>query len=243
MAKYSVGASVLSNIDLHGQSTVKEHRYGQLFQTVDGRVFRFGKAGAVLIVPGDLQQAKAEDLQFDQMAVQAASAVGSKTIALTLGSTATVANDHVEGTLAIDNTATSKQLFAIVSNTTAAGGATATFEVEEEVAVALTTSETATVRPNAYDRFIISPTTQTGTPVGGSLVAIAASSYGFLQVGGIGFALSDATVSAAATMSLSPSVATAGCVTKQVTLSSVVGRSMIAVNTSAKAMQIMWQLG
>src|SRR6185436_13634529 len=104
------------------------------------------------------------------------------------------------------------------------------------VRVALSTSSKVTLYMNQYNGVIVSPTTRTGKTVGVAIYPITASQYGWIQTGGPGSALSDATV-AAVGEALSPSTTTAGCVTKQVTLLENIGVAPI-LGVSAKVSPI-----
>lgn len=232
----------ISSIDLYKDEANASTNVGQLYLTDDGRKFRYVKGGGVDLVNGNLLQASAEDTQFNNMAVQAAAAVGATTIAITLGSTATTANLFNGGVLTIDTTPGLGQVFTIVSHDVATGAATCNFVVLEPVQVALTTSSKVTVRANPYMNVIQQPTTHTAAAVGGAVHIIPTTKFGFIQSGGMGGALTDATVTAATTMGLSPSVSTAGCVTKHVNQDQYIGRSLVAVNVSARVMPVVWQI-
>jgi len=232
------GYSQIAPASLYTSSSVKQAALGQLFQTADGRKFRYAKAGGTALVVGNLLQTAATSTDFSSMAVQAAAAVGSKTISITLGSTATTANLFDGGMLVISKVGGIGQSFTIRSHEVAASG-TCAFEVEEEVRVALTTSSKATVVKNPYDAVIVHPTTSTGKSVGVAVYPIAAGEYGWIQTGGLGAALGDATASAAAAQGLSPSTTTAGCVTKAVTLDERVGTSIYVASVSAEV-QPLW---
>lgn len=222
----------ITDINPNTSNTIQQHNLGTLGYDRAGRAYRYCLSGAVALVAGNLIQQAARDTAFTDMAVQAASAVGSNTIAVTLGATATTANLFVGGTLAITVTPGIGQTFTIKSHTVAAGATTCTFTVEEPVQVALTTSSKVTVNSHLYANVIQSPTTRTGKTVGVANFAIPIASYGWLGTQGVFATLSDSTV-AAVGEALSPSTSTAGCVTKQVTLLENVGVALV-LGISAK---------
>lgn len=233
----------ISSLDLYSEETNASTNVGALYLTDDGKMFRYALAGGTTLVNGHLLQAPAEDTAFSHMAVQAAAAIGATTIAVTLGGTSTTANLFNGGVLVIDAGASQLgQVFTIVSHDVATNGTTCNFQVLEKVQVALTTSGFATVKQNPYMSVIDQPTTHTGVAVGGAVHAITTLKYGYIQTHGVGAALSDATVTAATTMGLSPSVTTAGTVTKHVNQDQYVGRSLVAVNVSARVYPMFWQL-
>lgn len=215
------------DINPQASSTVQQHQLGTVGYDAVGRKYRYVKNGAALLVTGNLLQSAARDVQFTDMAVPAVVAIGSTSIAVTLGSTATTANLFDGGTLAITVTPGIGQTFTIKSHDVVAGTGTCTFQVEEPVVVALSTSSKVTVSTNLYSGVIQSPTTRTGKTVGVATFAIPASTasvprYGWIGTCGVFAVLSDATI-AAVGEALSPSTTTAGAVTKQVTLLENVG--------------------
>jgi len=226
----SLGNSVfITDINPLQSSTVQQMQLG--YDRVN-RTYRYCLAGGSALVAGNLLQSEARDTAFTDMAVQAAAAVGATQISVTLGATATTANLFTEGTLAITSSTGIGQTFTIKSHTVAAGAATCTFTVEEPIVTALTTSSKVTISTNLYARVIQSPTARTGKIVGVALLAIPASSYGWIGTKGVFAVLSDATI-AAVGEALSPSTTTAGCVTKQVTLLETVGSAHL-LGISAK---------
>lgn len=238
----SSAPALITGTDFYSEETNPSTNIGALAWTDDGRAFRYVLAGASALVAGDLQQTQAEDTNFNQMAVQAAAAVGVKEISITLGSTATTANLFDGGILTIDTAPGLGQVFTILSHEVKDAAATCKFTVLEPVMVALTTSSKATVRANPFKKVIIFPTTSTGMPVGGAIKAITAAKYGWIQSHGMGGALSDATVTANDAQGLAPSAGTAGAVTQVVAAGTEVGRSLALATISAAVTPIFWTL-
>lgn len=235
----SVGNNVpfITDINPNTSSTIQQHNPGTLGYDRAGRAYRYCLNGSVALVAGNLIQQAARDTAFTDMAVPAAVAIGSKTITVTLGGTATTANLFVGGTLAITVTPGIGQTFTITSHSVTAASGTATFQVEEPVQVALSTLSKVTINQNLYAGVIQSPTARTGKTVGVATFAIPASTatvpvYGWLGTQGVFAVLSDATI-AAVGESLSPSTSTAGSVTKQVTLLETIGTAHV-LGISAK---------
>jgi hypothetical protein len=229
MSALGSGAEIF-DINPYASSTVQQHQLGTFGFDRGGRSYRYVKNGAVLLVAGNLLQSEARDTAFTSMVV-VSGAAGQKEIVVTLGATATVANQFDGGTLAISVTPGMGQSFTIKSHTVAAGAVSCTFTVEENIVTALTTSSRVTVSTNLYSGVIVSPTTRTGKTVGVAHFAIPAGTaaipqYGWIGVRGVFAVLSDATV-AAVGEGLSPSTTTAGSVTKQVTLLENIGTAHI----------------
>ena len=210
------GPTTITGIDLYASTAEKLHELGQLVQSNDGRKFRYVRAGGVNLVTGDLMQEPAEDTNYRSMVVQAASAIGVRTVAVTLGGTAVTANQFVDGDLAVEFSTGLGQNFKILSHTiqTSTTG-TCTFTVDRPVAIALTTSSQVSVRKNSYDGVITFPTTPTGAPLGVAVVVIDTTEYGWIQSGGDVSVLFDtATNTQADQVAIGPSETVAGSVSQ-----------------------------
>jgi len=206
----------MSNIieDLYTESVGQQHKLGELHIDEWGRKFRYVQAGGTALVTGHLLQEPVEDTNYYSMVVQAASAIGSTAVAVTLGGTAVTSNQFQSGDLVVESAAGIGQTFKIVRHTvqTSSTG-TCTFTVDRGVRIALTTASQVTVRKNAQHGVIDFPTTPTGGPVGIALYAMTASYYGWVQTGGDGSVLFDTGVNTSADIvGLMPSAAVAGSV-------------------------------
>ena len=206
----------MSNLheDLYTDSVSKIHKIGQLYVDPWGRSFRYVRVGGVSLVTGNLIQEPAEDTNYRSMVVQAASAIGSREIAITLGGTAVTADQFVDGDLLIESSTGIGQAFKIEKHTvqTSTTG-TCTFTVDRDVKIALTTSSQASVRKNSYDGVIQYPVTPTGAPLGISLIVVTNAQFGWIQSGGDGQALFDTATNAAAdAVAIGPSETVAGSV-------------------------------
>lgn len=174
--------------------TDKRHSLGTKLELQDGRIFRFAQMGATIGVANNLYESEVPLGDWDTMAVQAAAAVGAKTISYTNGGTTLVAaNDLDDGYIIVESAAALGHMYKIKSHTTGAISVTITVTLEdgETVRSALTTSHKVTVVKNPYKLIIIHTASATCTAicVGVPQVLIAASSYGWVQVHGIGSCL------------------------------------------------------
>ena len=220
------GLPAIYGLDALDVSTVQQHQLGTVGYDALFRRYRYVQAGAVALVKGNLLQSPARSTDYTDMAVQAAAAVDAKSIEVTLGSTATTANQFTEGTLVISVTPGIGQNFTLAGHDVTAAAGTCTFNIDEQILTALTTSSKVTVTKNPYDGVIVSPTARTGITVGVAMTAIAIDGFGWIGVEGQFGVLSDATV-AAVGEGLSPSTTTAGTVTKAVTLLERIGTAGI----------------
>lgn len=152
----------------------------------DGRCFRFALKSAAAAVAGDMQQAAANTANHVGLAVQAAAAVGATSVSVTLGATATTADEYADGYLVIDTSPGNGYSYRIRTHAAAGSGATqaVTLYSTDSVQVALTTSSVASLIHNPYRSVVVAPTTHSQTPAGVAVKPIAASEYGWLQTKG-----------------------------------------------------------
>lgn len=191
---------------------------GSRWDLSDGRVVALGQpAVGTTVAEGKLYQNAAligDHQNIDVTAVQAYSANGNTpaTVTATLGATAVTANQYAGGYLAVVDGAGEGQLLKIASHPAANLSATCVFTLEDGPSTALSTSTSeVSLLPATGNGLVIMPTTVTNTVFGLSMYPIAAGSYGFFLVQGIGNALSDATTPAVG-CAISWSAATAGAV-------------------------------
>jgi hypothetical protein len=212
------GATLIAAQDLWTESSVAQHKLGQLGVDTYGNRYRYVKAGGSALVTGNLLQEPAEDTNFRSMAVNTAAAIGTDEISVTLGGTAVTAGMFDDGLLCVESSTGIGQLFRIKSHTvqTSTTGS-CTFTVDRKIKIALTTSSQVSVRKNPYNGVIQYPvTTQTGGAVGIALYAMTASYYGWIQSGGDAVALFDTgTNSSNGASGIGPSSAVAGSVKPQ----------------------------
>lgn len=246
----SAGPTMISSVNFYSFESNPTTALGSLAYTQDGRKFRYALAGATALVQGTLQQSQTEQTNFKDMSVQAAVAVGATTVPVTLGSTATTqgatTSGNLVGGLLVVSAGTSMigQYSRILSHDTASASTTCNFVLEDPIAVALTTSGLVTCYPHMYRLVVqhLGSATNTGLSTGVPVYPVAANKYGWLQTGGLGACLSDATVTTAAIQAMSPSVGTAGALTKAITLNEVVANSLPAVSVSARVEPVVFHI-
>lgn len=184
--------SLLTSQDIFTDSSVQQHPLGTKSETNDGRVYRYCKAGTTALAVGKLQQNAAQDANFNLLSV-ADAAIGAVELTVTLNGTAVTASLFKEGFVIIDGGTGAGQCYKIQSHSvqTSTTGAL-TVKLEDPVVTALV-SATVCLKRNPYDAVIVAPVTPTGAIVGIAVYPITASYFGWVQVGGIAPALSDAT--------------------------------------------------
>lgn len=200
---------------LYDESSVAQHKLGELYVDEWGRKFRYVQAGGSALVTGNLLQEPAENTDFRSMVCAATAAIGATSVQVTLGSTATTANQFEGGDLVVESSTGIGQAFKIVRHSVTDAAGTATFYLDRPLKIGITvTSTQISVRKNSYDGVIAFPTTPTGAPVGVALYAMTAAYYGWVQSGGDVPVLFDNQANSAADESaLMPSRDVAGSVT------------------------------
>lgn len=174
---------------LYTSSTTPYHQLGERLVTVDGRVFRYCKAGATLVA-GNWLQSPAQVANHQNIAPTATFAIGATEVTVTLGATAATANQYAGGQMVVTITPGLGQQIVIEGHPAADSGATLTLKLAEPLRVALTTTTRVDLCPNQYNGVIQVPvTTLTGTVVGVATYIITSGEYGWVQRGGLTGAL------------------------------------------------------
>lgn len=162
------------------------HPTGTRGEDIFGRVYRYCIAGAVDLVVGNVIQSPAQIANHLAMTPSVA-AIGDKTIAVTPGNTAGVANLYAGGIAVIDTTPGVGFSYPIKGHDTITGSTLFTLLLADgaPVQVALTAVSRVSLASNPYANVIQSPvTTLTGIPVGVCQFIIAAGQAGWLGVHG-----------------------------------------------------------
>jgi len=198
--------------------TSLETLLGSRWDLSDGRVVALGQpATGTTVAEGKLYQNAAliaDHQNCDVTAVTTYSNNGNvpAKVTITLGATAVTANQYQGGYLAVVDGAGEGQLLKIASHPAADASATCAFTLEDGPSTALSTSTSeCSLVPATGNGLVIMPTTPTNTVFGLAMYPIAAGSYGYFLVQGIGNALADATAPAVG-CAISWSAATAGAV-------------------------------
>lgn len=185
-------------------STLQDHALGTQF--FDGEdVYRYAKVGASTISRGKLQTAPAPKTNHHNLVVTAA-ALGDKTITVTLGNTAAVADEYAEGYIVLSDATLGGHQYKIKTHPAANGLATLVVTLYESVqVVALTTSSKANLVHNTYNG-VIEGTSQTVRAAGVALVNATTGLYLWLKTRGVASILADGTIALGGTIAPSSSV-------------------------------------
>ena len=209
--------------DLYTYNTVAQHTVGEKAVSRDGRTFRYVKAGAVALRPGDWLQSPAVVANHGNLTPTAVLAVGATSVTVTLGATAATLNQYAGGYLIVELATTGRgQTLLIKSHPAADASATLVVTLEDPVQVLTSGTTTVSLALNRYEGVIQTPvTTLTGTPVGVAVGAIPAASHGWICSRGLTGALSDAAQTVGTVACAVPSAAAGASKVMAATLFSV----------------------
>lgn len=205
MSTRLTGPVVVAAQTLHSSSADKLHMLGETVFTNDGAAFRYAKAGGTALVAGKLQQSSAQDTGLQNLTAVAA-AVGDLSISASTTVTVT-ANEYAEGFIFVTVTPGVGRTYKVKGHI-AYSAAAPTFNIfDGGVAVALTTTSRLDLVRNPYSAVIVNPTTLTSSPAGVAIHPVAASEFGWLQVGGVANVLASGALTVGLHVTSSPDVA------------------------------------
>lgn len=187
-------------------STTQEHTLGTQFN--DGEdVYRYAKVGASTITRGKLQTAPAPKTNHHNLAIVSAVALGDKTVTVTLGATAAVADEYAEGYIVFNDATLGGHQYRIKTHPAANSSASLVVTLYEPVqVVALTVAGSkANLVHNTYNG-IIEGTSQTVRAAGVSLVTATTGLFIWVKTRGVASLLADQTISLGAFIAPSTSV-------------------------------------
>ncbi len=206
MSVLSGGVQIFAN-DIDANSSTQEHRIGTLGFTIDGRKYRYCRAGSADLAVGLLAVAATQEAQHSNESVQASADVGDKKVSLTLGSTAVTANEYADGYLVINDAAGEGRAYLINGHPAADLSTTLVVNLDETISVALTTSSEYSLVKNPWADAVIAVTDQLDMPVGIPNVTITLAQFGWIQTGGVCSAFGDETMAIGAAITTGTDVA------------------------------------
>jgi hypothetical protein len=189
------GPLQLASQDIYKVSATKLHRLGSQGATRDGRLFRYGLAGAVALSPGKVNQVAAVVPNHQNIAVQTASVVGDTQLLVTLGATATTADQYADGYVIGYDASGVGQTLQIAGNSAAALSTTCTVYLSDPVAIAQTTSGKVNLELNAWAGALVYATGATTEFCNGvTNVSLPIANYGWFQTRGAAAVLTNGTI-------------------------------------------------
>lgn len=204
------GPAQLSSSDVYKTSTTKLMPLGCQGATRDGRLFRYGLAGASALLAGKLNSSAAVIANHQNVLVQTAALVADQTLAVTLGATATTANLYDDGYVIGYDVTGFGQSLRISGTPVVASGGVAIFNLGDPVAIALPVTARVNLEQNPWSNSVVSATSGGIFANGVANVAIPAASYGWFQTRGTAAVLGNGTI--AIGTGVTTSATTAGAV-------------------------------
>lgn len=230
---------------------------GQKGMTANGDIYRYAQVGAVAMVVGKLYQAPIP-VTNHVLQTAAAAAVGATTVAVTLGNTAVVANDYINGNLVVDLASNTGfgYIYTIDAHPAVAGSGVFTVPLagspsrtiptnvaegallltgSESVQVAIaTTANSVSLIPNNWKKVILSVVNLTTAVLAGvSVVAAAIGSWCWIKTRGNAMVLTDNTTVVIGAPAITSTV-TAGAVSL-LTTTNVITSPVIGIFTRVAA--------
>lgn len=190
-------------------SSTQSQVLGEKCYSNDGRTFRYVKAGAAALVPGNVIQSPAVVANHVNLTPTANPAVGDTVFTLTLGATAATANQYAGGTATVELGTTGAGLsYLIKSHASVLSSGVITLNLEDPIVVATSGTVTVSLIQNNYNGVIQYPvTTGTGVAVGVAIIAIPASNFGWIQSRGVAPVLANGVQTVGVTAAAVPSAA------------------------------------
>ena len=200
---------------IYSQSSTAEERLGTLRTLMDGRKFRYAKAGTSALSQGKMGTVPALDTDLEDTAQTSYGAsAGDYVIQVVVGSlsTAVVANEYAGGYLMVNDEDVEGTIHEIESNEAAAVSATLVNVtlVEPLKAAIAATAEVTLVRSPWYG--VVETGVEENVPAGVPLIDVTASYYYWAQTGGVANVLMSGTPAKGANLVLAtPAGSVAAC--------------------------------
>lgn len=200
-------ASEATVVDFNPYKTSSTQMYALGTQFKDGEdVYRYAKVGASTITRGKLQTAPTPKTNHHNMAIVSAQAIGDKSVTVTLGATAAVADEYAEGYLAFNDVTTGGFRMKIKTHSAASSAANLVVTLYEPLPVALTVAATkANLIHNTYNA-VIEGTSQTVRVAGVTQVTATTGLFVWLLTRGTTPLLADQTIALGSWLAPSTSV-------------------------------------
>lgn len=187
-------------------SSVQTQVLGEKCYSNDGRTFRYAKAGAVALVPGNVLQSPAITAAHVNLTPSPLLTLGDTTVVSS--AITAVANEYAGGTVTVEKGTLGAGLQYLIKSNPATTAAVCTFQLEDVVLVTTTGTVTVSFVRNPYNGVIQSPvTTLTGTISGVAIIAIPIANFGWIQTRGIAPVLSDGAITVGTVAAAVPSAA------------------------------------
>lgn len=190
------GPRLIQSSDWGHTTTTKNAQLGATGETTDGRVFKYGQAGASNLAVGKLTITPLGVANHQNLAVTAAAASGTKSVSVTLGATQATADQYAGGHLTVYDSTGAGTSYLVSGHAAIGSAGSGTIYLAEPITTALTTSSKVSLTVATFSSLIISDASGTATTdvfTGVPGVAVSAGSFGWFQTRGVASVLTDGT--------------------------------------------------
>lgn len=170
-------------------STVPNHQPGTKYELPNGDIYRYAYVGASGITAGKIQVCPAPKTNHHNVTASSASAIGAKTITVTLGATAAVANEYAGGYIVANDNAPEGVVYEIASHPAADSSGTLEVTLKYPLVEAVTTSSQFELIHNPWNG-VVEAAVEERKPTGVPLVDASANTYVWLKTRGVASVLS-----------------------------------------------------
>lgn len=178
--------------DIHQISSTQQGALGLIAETKDGRVFRYGLAGAADLAVGKLVQQSAVVANHQNVVVTGSA--GDMTAVVTLGATLATADQYKDGYLSGLSGTGAGQTVRIRTHGAAALSTALTLYLAEPLTTTFASTPKASLTKNPYAGGIISASGETTQQVTGvPIITVTTAYYGWFQTKGIAAVLVNGT--------------------------------------------------
>ena len=149
-----------------------------------GRVFRMAKASTVALEVGELVRKPENIERYSNMSVAAAVAINLTTFTLTMRGPTVTLDEFKDGTVYFNDGPNQGHSYVIVGSSQTNADGTLSIDINTGLTIAITTSSQATIIKNRYDGVRVTERVPFERALGVVPVAVPASNFFWLQVGG-----------------------------------------------------------
>jgi hypothetical protein len=166
-------------------NSIADHQIGRKWVTEDGDIYRYAQAGGSNISKGKLQVCPAPKTNHHNVAWASGGAIGAKTVTVTLGATAAVADEYAEGYLVVNDATGEGTRYKITGHPAAESAATLQLTLATPViGTALVSGSEFELSHNPWNG-VVEAAVEERQPAGVPLVNVTAGDYCWLLTRGV----------------------------------------------------------
>ena len=199
-------ARVVSEQDFRDTSASQLVALGTYQETVDGRGYRYARAGAVDLDPGKLSVAATLDSNVVNVFVAATAAVAAEELVIDAGA-AVVADAYKEGYVAVSDDTGEGATYQVRTHNVLGSAGELILKLHDVLKVGVTVDVSqVTLMKNPHADIVISAADQADLPVGVQNVTISATEFGWVQTKGMCAVWADEAIAAGLAVTTGSSV-------------------------------------